>query len=98
MRNSLLTNLKKEIESKLYTKLSHSSSLNIIMDIWSSKSMDGYIGFTCSAVTQDFEKFVVFLGLRKMTGRHTSQAILAEYEQLLINWKLSSAKVLVDNS
>lgn len=64
------------------------------MDIWSSKSMDGYIGFTCSAVSDDFEKFVVFLGVRKMHGRHTSQAILAEYEQLLQDWKIPSNKVL----
>ncbi len=66
------------------------------MDIWSSKSMDGYIGFTCSAVTDEFEKFVVFLGIRKMHGRHTSQAILAEYEQLLQDWKIPSNKVLTN--
>jgi hypothetical protein len=55
--------------------------------------MDGYIGFTCSAVTDKFEKFVVFLGIRKMHGRHTSQAILAESEQLLQDWKIPSNKV-----
>nr|CAH0113463.1 unnamed protein product [Daphnia galeata] len=55
--------------------------------------MDGYIGFTCSAVTDKFEKFVVFLGIRKMHGRHTSQAILAESEQLWQDWKIPSNKV-----
>ena len=59
------------------------------MDIWSSKSN---IGFTCSAVTDEFEKFVVFLGIVKMHGRHTSQAIFAEYEQLQ-EWKISLNKV-----
>ncbi len=78
---------------KVASKLSQCTSLNNIMDIWSSKSIDGYIGFTCSAVTDEFEKFVVFLGIRKMHGRHTSQAILAEYEQLLQDWKIPSNKV-----
>lgn len=47
-----------------------------------------------SAETDDFEKFVVFLKVRKMHGRHTSQANLAEYEQLLQDWKTTSNKVL----
>jgi hypothetical protein len=33
------------------------------------------------------------LAIRKIDGRHTSQAILAEYEQLLQDWKIPSNKV-----
>ncbi|KZS04125.1 Uncharacterized protein APZ42_032962 [Daphnia magna] len=65
MQNTLPTKLHKEIETKVANKLSQCRSLNNIMDIWSSKSMDG----------------------------HTSQAILAEYEQLLQDWKIPSNKV-----
>ncbi|KAK4005798.1 hypothetical protein OUZ56_010922 [Daphnia magna] len=43
MRNTLQTKLHKEIETKVANKLSQCRSLNNIMDIWSSKSMDGYI-------------------------------------------------------
>ncbi|KZS19184.1 Uncharacterized protein APZ42_014466 [Daphnia magna] len=64
-RNWIKTKLHKEIETKVANKLSQCRSLNNIMDIWSSKSMDG----------------------------HTSQAILAEYEQLLQDWKIPSNKV-----
>jgi hypothetical protein len=51
-----------------------------MMDLWGSPTMDGYAGFGCSGVTNSFEPFTCFLGMKKMPHHHTALAIKAEYD------------------
>jgi hypothetical protein len=50
--------------------------------------MMAFIGFTCHVVTKTFERYTLFLGVKRMIGRHTAENILAEYEQLLCDWEI----------
>jgi hypothetical protein len=58
--------------------------------------MMGYIGFTCHAVTKEFERYTLFLGVKRMIVRHTA-IILAEYEQLLRDWEIDRSLVSIVN-
>ena len=58
--------------------------------------MDGYLGVSCVGVTDDFKPFHCVLACKKMEGRHTATAIIAEYEAVLEAWRLQN-KVLKFN-
>lgn len=77
------------IKSLVMKKLKQSRSITLMIDIWSSKRMCGYIGFSLEGVTFKYEQFTAFLCLRQMTVRHTGEAILAEFEDVLSEWDLN---------
>ena len=52
------------------------------------------IGFTCMCVNKEFERRMVFLGVKKMTERHTAENILAEYDQVLRDWNIPRSMVI----
>ncbi|KZS01882.1 Uncharacterized protein APZ42_001315, partial [Daphnia magna] len=83
VRNTLIPDLEATVKKRVREKLAKCSSFSVILDIWSSKNMSGYIGFTCQAVTTDFELFNCFLGVKEMRSRHTADAIIAENEDIL---------------
>lgn len=93
MRNGIIPSLVHATRCKLLKIIKDSSSFTIILDIWSSKSMMGFIGFTCHAVTKTFERYILFLGVKRMIGRHTAENILAEYEHLLRDWEIDRSLV-----
>lgn len=86
MRNVMLPKLAAATKQRSLELLKSCTSFNIILDIWSSKQMMGYIGFKCQAVTQDYELVHVFLGIKHMPGRHTAASVFAEYEQIIEEW------------
>ncbi len=55
--------------------------------------MLGWIGFMCVGVNKDFERFHVFLCIKQMVGRHTADNILAEYEEVLADYKIPRSLV-----
>jgi hypothetical protein len=95
MRDTLLPNLFKKTKEAVQNKLSQASSVAMIMDIWSSKSMEGYIGLSASFVTDSFEPFVCLLALRRIYGRHTGEAIAAEYDAIAREWNIPN-KVITE--
>ena len=89
MRNKLIPSVMDKTRLEVMKILQASTSLTIILDIWSSKNMFGFIiGFTCMCVNKEFERRMVFLGVKKMTERHTAENILAEYDQVLRDWNI----------
>jgi hypothetical protein len=45
-------------------------------------------------VNKEFERRMVFLGVKKMTERHVAENILAEYDQVLRDWNIPRSKVI----
>lgn len=95
MRNTLIPDVSQQTKDEVDKIILVCSSLTVILDIWSTKSMQGYIGFTIVCVTQDFKRFTIFLCVKQMLGRHTADNILAEYEQVLRDWNIPREKVCV---
>ena len=94
MRNKLIPSVMDKTRLEVMKILQASTSLTIILDIWSSKNMFGFIGFTCMCVNKEFERRMVFLGVKKMTERHTAENILAEYNQVLRDWNIPRSMVI----
>ena len=94
MRNKLIPSVMDKTRLEVMKILQASTSLTIILDIWSSKNMFGFIGFTCMCVNKEFERRVIFLGVQKMTERHTAENILAEYDQVLRDWNIPRSMVI----
>ncbi|XP_045033112.1 uncharacterized protein LOC116932192 isoform X1 [Daphnia magna] len=82
------------IKMLVLKKISQSGSVTLMLDIWSSKRMCGYIGFSLEGVTINYEQFNAFISLRQMTGCHTGEAILAEFEDVLKEWDLNIKTVV----
>ena len=95
IRDTLLPNLFNKTKEAVQNKLSQATSVAMIMDIWSSKNMEGYIGLSASFLTDSFESFVCLLALRRIYGRHTGEAIAAEYDIKAREWNVSN-KVLTE--
>lgn len=89
MRDTLIPASYSNVKKAVMEKLSKVTSCSIILDLWSSKSMDGFLGFTCSAVTENYESFTCLLACRKVEGSHTGQRILDEYENVTAEWEIS---------
>lgn len=89
MRETLIPHLYEEVATTVKKRLASSPACSVMMDLWSSKSMEGFLGVSCSAVTCDYEPFTAFLSLREMPKNHTAAAIFAEYESTIEDWEVN---------
>jgi hypothetical protein len=95
MRNKLIPSVMDKTRLEVMKILQASTSISIILDIRSSKNMLGFIGLTCMCVKKEFERRMVFLGVKKkMTERHTAENILAEFDQVLRDWNIPHSMVI----
>lgn len=61
-----------------------------MLDLWSSKKMEGFMGMTASGVGSDSKPFTVLVACRKIEGKHTAEKIAEEYDEIMQKWNLSS--------
>jgi hypothetical protein len=89
MRDTLIPHLYEKVATTVKKRLASSPACSVMMDLWSSKSMEGFLGESCSAVTCDYEPFPAFLSLREMPKNHTVAAVFAEYESVIEDWEIN---------
>ena len=82
------TKLLEESEKALKAKLDQAKTVTVILDLWSSKAMDGYLGLSCNGVTNEFEPFHGFLDIPKLAGSHTGKAICEVYKRVVKEYNL----------
>lgn len=90
MRDTLIPEKQKHTKDFIGKKLQEVDHLCVHIDLWSSKSMDGYLGLSVAGVTRAFVPFKYYLACRNIKGRHTGQSILAEYEDIVQSWGLQN--------
>ena len=95
MRDQLIVNAYEKTKAAVMKKLVQVTACSIMMDLWSSKSMQGYCGISCAAVTDDYQPFSCLLSINRLEGQHTARAILAEYEEIVEEWKISQKVVSI---
>lgn len=95
MQNTHLPHAVNLTRIKILAIINESTCFTIILDIWSSRNMQGYIGFEVVCVTKSFERYHLFLGVKQMIGRHTAANIMAEYEQMLFDWRIPPHLVIL---
>ena len=88
--------LLEQCRQRVQAQLADCTSYSVVCDVWSPKSGrgTGYVGFTCTGVAHNFERVVVFLGVRPMRRGADAGAVLAEYGHVLTQWNLSEHLVL----
>ncbi len=86
MRVTLIPSLYEKVVCAVRKLLTSCNMCTIMMDLWSSNTMTGFIGVSCSSVTQDYIPFTCSLPLKEMPKNHTAAAILAEYESVISDW------------
>lgn len=83
MRDTLDKKIFLEIENQLRRDLDEASSMSVILDLFSSQSMDGYLAISVSYVKPNFQTETALLDCVSFKGRHTAVNIYNEYENIV---------------
>ena len=89
----------KAIETKILATLGDASNVSITLNIWSNRQMKAYIGILAHFIN-NWKLYSLMLTCKRMTGRHTAENILAEYENVLGKFKIEDkiAHIVTDNA
>ena len=90
VRNKLIPLRYHQVYQAVKAKMLESRTCSIMLDLWSSKKMEGYLGVTASGVGSEYDPFTVLLACKKIEGKHTAAKILEEYEEIVQEFELSS--------
>lgn len=88
MRDTLIPKQKQEICHYIRNMLQDVNSVSVMMDLWSKKNMEGFIGVSICGVTKSYSPFNMLLASRQVIGRHTGERIIAKYEDIIKSWGL----------
>ena len=94
MRDTLIPEKQRKTKEFIAKKLENVSNLCAHIDLWSSKSMDGYLGLSVSGIDKNFVPFKAYLACCHVQGSHTGKRILSEYEDIVQNWGLQNKVIL----
>ena len=75
-------------------------SCNLTLDIWSTRCMHAYLGISVHFITDDWRLLTYSPACSKLSGSHTADNILSEYESITMKYNLTSKvfKVVTDNT
>lgn len=65
------------------------ASCSLTLDLWTSRSQDGYLGVTCSFVNIQFELHETILSIKYLKYPHTSNIIVDCLTQIIQEWNLN---------
>ncbi|XP_045034373.1 uncharacterized protein LOC123475567 [Daphnia magna] len=94
IRDTIIPSIYARTAVVVKTVLKSCDVVTIMLDLWSSNSMVGFMGVSCSSVTADYVPFTCFLNMKEMPSNHTAEAILSESECVVSDWELNG-KVVV---
>lgn len=94
-----ITLLAKSVRSHVKTqfKLDGMNSYALTTDLWSSKTMEAYLGLTIHYVTTNFELRSFILSVAPVRGRHTGENIKTWLEYQLTSWNLPKENLILIN-
>ena len=67
---------------------SQAKSVSLTLDLWTSRSRQGYLGITCSFLNNTFDLHEFTLDIAYIRYPHTSNHILETLEDVLAKWKI----------
>ena len=90
VRYKLIPVKKDQVIKIIKKKISGCRFLSSQIDLWASRSMDSYIGMWLSGVNENFESVAVLVACRLMSGRHTGEAIMDYFEEIIQSLQVNS--------
>nr|CAH0105858.1 unnamed protein product [Daphnia galeata] len=100
MRDTVIPSMYSRIVEGVKEILNSCDVATIMLDLWSSNSMLGFMGVSFSSVTADYIPFTCFLNMKEMPKNHTAEAILSESECVFSDWGLNGKviRTVTDNA
>ncbi|CAB4440482.1 unnamed protein product [Rhizophagus irregularis] len=74
------------------------ASCSLTLDLWTSRSQDGYLGVTCSFVNIQFELHETILSIKYLKYPHTSNIIVDCLTQIIQEWDLNENVFTITNN
>lgn len=84
---------KKRPESLLKEQLNNAEHICLTVDLWSNRSMKGFLGITAHFIL-GWELKSAMIACRRFKGRHTGENILHEYEEIISNFDINKKNIL----
>ncbi|XP_075553399.1 uncharacterized protein LOC142586041 isoform X2 [Dermacentor variabilis] len=85
--------------SALQTKISSSlvgvEYVCIALDMWTPRSMKGFLAVGVTFIDSDFTAHTYLLSFTCLTGSHTAALICSEYDAALLQWNIADKVLLV---
>ncbi|KAI9552615.1 hypothetical protein GHT06_020482 [Daphnia sinensis] len=100
MRDTIIPSIYARTAEVVKTVLKSCDVVTIMLDLWSSNSMVGFMEVSCSSVTADYVPFTCFLNMKEMPSNHTTKVILSESEHVVSDWELNGkvVRTVTDNA
>ncbi|KZS07309.1 Uncharacterized protein APZ42_028994 [Daphnia magna] len=100
MRDTIIPSIYARTAEVVKTVLKFCDVVTIMLDLWSSNSMVGFMGVSRSSVTADYVPFTCFLNMKEIPSNHTAEAILSESECVVSDWELNGkvVRTVTDNA
>lgn len=92
-RNTILPNIKNNLHEAIENKLQNEYSVCLIVDLWSSKSNDDYIGLCAVLTNFDFERELLAINMMRMIGSHDAENIKQCIETMINFYKFNKSKI-----
>ena len=98
--NVKLPDLESSVKRKLIELLEDLHYCSATLDIWSDRRMRGYMGITVHFLDKTFKLLSKCLGVFRMKGRHSAEAIFDLFHGVMVQYKLHNkvVRVISDNA
>ena len=97
--SKLLHDKSSKIRTNVKEQLKKAESVCLTIDLWSSRKMRGFLGIT-GHVILDWTMKSVMICCKRFKGRHTSENIRQEYEEVISSYEIGGkiATIVSDNA
>ncbi|KAH7963485.1 hypothetical protein HPB52_021252 [Rhipicephalus sanguineus] len=88
------------LKAKISSSLAGAEYVCIALDLWTSRSTEGFLAVEATFVDSDFAAHTYLLSFTRLTGSHTCARIRCEYDATLLQWNIADKvlRVVTDNA
>ncbi|KAH7968522.1 hypothetical protein HPB52_009263 [Rhipicephalus sanguineus] len=89
LRKKFLPGNVSALKTKISSSLAGAEYVCIALDVWTSRSTEGFLAVEATFVDSDFAAHTYLLSFTHLTGSHTGARIRCEYDATLLQWNVA---------
>lgn len=89
LREKFLPGKVSALQTKISSSLAGAEYVCVALDVWTSRSMEGFLAVEVTFVDSDFTPHTYLLSFTRLTGSHTAARIRSEYDAALVQWGIA---------
>ena len=93
LRNQIIGSIMSKLFEKIQDKLLSAITISIMVDLWSSRVMAGYIGLGAVCAFPDAHRELVVIDFKAFSDRHTAENVKNEIETMVNKYNFKKAKL-----